>query len=182
MSEVRRLAAEFPVASYQAVDDGMAEPSVEPSVESPPAAAPALAGRRRRAIEEQLPSWLLRAGLAFVLSYAATSSFFHPETFARYFPSFMPATWATELLPVFAVFEMLLAIGLMTDRFTYAASMLAGLTMVAIIVVNPDVFNVLFRNVAIACGAFALALQSREERAAGAVVPIERSPTKEEME
>ena len=178
MSEVRRLTADFPVASYQAVDDGL----VEASVSSPPAVAPAAIGSRRRAIEEQLPSWLLRAGLAFVLSYAATSSFFHPETFARYFPSFMPATWATELLPVFAVFEMLLAVGLMTDRFTYPASMVAGFTMIAIIVVNPDVFNVLFRNVAIACGAFALALQNRNERAARGAVPIERSANKEGME
>lgn len=160
MSEVRRLTAEFPLSSYQAVDDTFAEAPVEP----PPARAPVPVTRYRRAMEEQLSSWLLRAGLAFVLSYAATSSVFHPETFARYFPSFMPATWATELLPVFAVFEMLLAVGLMTERFTYLASMLAGLTMIAIIVVNPSVFDVLFRNVAIACGAFALAAQNRRER------------------
>ncbi len=126
---------------------------------------PAAIASRRRALEEQLPSWLLRAGLAFVLVYAATSSFFHPQTFARYFPSFMPQTWATELLPVFAVFEMLLAVGLMTDRYTAVASFLAGLTLIAIIVVNPDAFSVLFRNVAITCGAFALAVQSRRERA-----------------
>ena len=162
MSEVRRLAAELPLASHQAVDDAPAEQQSG----SLPAVVPGAVPGRRRAFEEQLPSWFLRAGLAFVLSYAATSSFFHPETFARYFPSFMPVTWATELLPVFAVFEMLLAVGLMTDRFTYAASMLAGLTMVAIIVLNPNAFSVLFRNVAIACGAFALALQSRQDRIA----------------
>ncbi len=178
MSEVRRLTAEFPLASYQAIDDGL----VQPPGGSPPAPAPAAVGSRRRAFEAQLPSWLLRAGLAFVLSYAATSSFFHPETFARYFPSFMPATWATELLAVFAVFEMLLAVGLMTERFTYPASMLAGFTMVAIVLVNPDAFNVLFRNVAIACGAFALALHSRQEHAACGVAPIERSANKEGME
>ena len=181
LSEVRRLTAEFPLNSHQAVDDGLPEP---PSG-SLPAVAPAALQGRRRAFEEQLPSWLLRGGLAFVLSYAATSSFFHPETFARYFPSFMPATWATELLPVFAVFEMLLAVGLMTDRFTYAASMLAGLTMVAIGVVNADAFSVLFRNVAIACGAFSLALQSRRERADGRVAGSDRndrSPVEEATE
>jgi uncharacterized membrane protein YphA (DoxX/SURF4 family) len=172
LSEVRRLTAGFPLAPYPAVDDG----PVEAPVPTPPAVARAVVSTRRRAFEEQLPSWLLRAGLAFVLSYAATSSFFHPETFARYFPSFLPATWATELLSVFAVFEMLLAVGLMTDRFTYPAAMLAGLTMVAIVVLNPDAFSVLFRNVAIACGAFALALQSRHERAARAVAPSEPSP------
>jgi hypothetical protein len=59
------------------------------------------------------------------------------------------------------VFEALLAVGLMTYRYTYMASIVAGVTMVAIIVVNPHAFDVLFRNVAIACGAFALAVQSR---------------------
>lgn len=161
MSELRRLAAE-PLPRTPpgptALGSGSQADRERDSV-------PAAESRRRRALEEQLPSWLLRAGLAFVLSYAATSSFFHPETFARYFPSFLPGTWATELLPVFAVFEMLLAVGLMTDRWTYGASMLAGLTLTAIIVVNPDAFDVLFRNVAIACGAFALAVQSRRERA-----------------
>jgi hypothetical protein len=120
-----------------------------------------------RAGEERLASWLLRIGLAFVLSYAATASFADPETFAPYFPSFMPAAWATELLPVFAVFETLLAVGLMTDRYAYTASMLAGLTMVAIVALNPAAFDLLFRNVAIACAAFALAVHTRRARGGG---------------
>ena len=177
MSEVRELAADLPIVPPRAVDG---EPVDDPAGPAP-AVTPGVAGSRRRAVEAQLPGWLLRAGLAFVLSYAATSSFFHPETFARYFPAFMPSTWATELLPVFAVYEMVLAVGLMTDRFTYAAAMLAGFTMLAIIFVNPDVFEVLFRNVAIACGAFALALQSRQERAGRRAALIERSPNKEGM-
>jgi hypothetical protein len=65
------------------------------------------------------------------------------------------------------VFETLLALGLLTDRYAHVASILAGLTMVAIIAVNPGAFDVLFRNVAIACGAFALALQSRRARGDG---------------
>lgn len=167
MSEVRRVTAKPRLApSLEAVPATVAGETGADAATVPP---PAPVARRHQALEEQLPSWLLRAGLAFVLSYAATSSFFHPETFARYFPSFMPGTWATELLPVFAVFEMLLAVGLMTERWTYAASMLAGLTMVAIIALNPGAFDVLFRNVAIACGAFALAVQSRRERAGSAV-------------
>jgi uncharacterized membrane protein len=116
------------------------------------------------AFAERLQSWLLRGGLAFVLSYAATSSLVHPEAFAGYFPSFIPTAWATELLPLFAVFEVLLALGLMTARYAYVACTLAGLTMLAILAVNLDAFDVLFRNVAIACGAFTLAVQTRPER------------------
>ena len=140
-------------------------PSDAPLELMPPAEIVARAtGERGRAFDERLTSWLLRAGLAFVLSYAAFSSVIHPETFAPYFPSFMPAEWASELLPVFAGFEALLALGLMTDRYAYVASVLAGLTLVAIIAVSPNAFDVLFRNVAIACAAFALAVQTRRER------------------
>jgi hypothetical protein len=119
---------------------------------------------QRPALADQLPSWLLRGGLAFAFLYAAGASFLHPTTFARYFPSFLPATWASELLPVFAGFEVVLAALLMTSRFTYVASLLAAATLVGIVVANPDAFAVLFRNVAIACAALALALLNRQER------------------
>lgn len=122
--------------------------------------------RRRQALAAELPSWLLRAGLAFVFSYAAVSSFLRPTTFAKYFPSFVPHAWALDLLPAFAAFELLLAVGFMTDRYSYVASLLAAATLVTIIVANPNAFEVLFRNVAIACTALALALQSRQERQA----------------
>ena len=112
---------------------------------------------------EQLPSWFLRAGLAFVFSYAAVSSLVHPAAFARYFPSFLPASWISGLLPAFAVYELLLTVGLMVDRYTYAASLLAALTLLAIVAANPDAFAVLFRNVAIAFAALALAVQSSVE-------------------
>lgn len=168
MNEASRLAAGDLPMSCQVLSDALLDQATAAVTEATTAAEVA---SRRSSVAERLPFWLLRAGLAFVLSYAAASSFFHPETFARYFPSFMPAGWTTELLPAFAVWEMLLVVGLMTDRFTYPASMGAALTLVAIIVVNPDAFEVLFRNVAIACSALAVAVQSRRDRAE----PAERS-------
>ncbi len=111
-----------------------------------------------------LPALLLRGGLAFAFLYAATASFLHPTTFARYFPSFIPGTWSAELLPAFAVYEVVLSALLLTNRFTYVASMLAAATLLGIVVANPDAFEVLFRNVAIACAAVALALQDRQQR------------------
>jgi uncharacterized membrane protein YphA (DoxX/SURF4 family) len=110
---------------------------------------------------DRLVLWLLRGGLAFVFLFAAMSSFLDRETFAGYFPSFLPSSWATELLPVFAVYEVVLAAALLSGRFTYPASVLAASTLVAITAANPDAFEVLFRNVAIACAALALAAQSR---------------------
>ena len=110
--------------------------------------------------------WLLRAGLAFVFLYAAAASFRNPTTFARYFPSFLPSRLTIDLLPVFSAFELLLALSLMTPRFTYVASLLATIVLVGIVAANLDAFEVLFRNVAIACAALALALQHRPLRVA----------------
>ncbi len=118
----------------------------------------------RPTTSDQLPVWLLRAGLSFVFLYAATASFQHPTTFARYSPSFLPEDWAAGLLPAFAVFELLLALSLLTPRLTYAASLLAAATLVGIMAANVDAFEVLFRNVAIACAALALGLQNRPAR------------------
>jgi uncharacterized membrane protein len=103
-------------------------------------------------------------GLAFVFSHAAVSSFVHPTTFAKYFPSSVPASWAHDLLPVFALYETLLVLALLIDRYTYAASLLVALTLFAIVAANPDAFAVLFRNIAIACAALALAMASRTQR------------------
>lgn len=122
--------------------------------------------RRHHAFADELASWLLRGGLAFVFLYAAMSSFLHPDTFARYFPAFLPSAWARELLPGFAAFEVLLALGLLTRRFTYPAALLSALTLAGIVIMNPDAFEVLFRNIAIACAALALALQTRPSRPA----------------
>ena len=133
--------------------------TLEVSQPDPPASR-----RPAGAISDQLPALLLRGGLAFAFLYAATASFLHPTTFARYFPSFMPGTWAAELLPAFAVYEVVLSALLLTNRFTYLASLLATATLLGIVVANPDAFEVLFRNVAIACAALALALQDRQQR------------------
>ncbi|MEA2844202.1 MAG: hypothetical protein QOJ69_1873, partial [Actinomycetota bacterium] len=61
-------------------------------------------------------------------------------------------------------YEVVLSALLLTNRFTYVASLLAAATLLGIVVANPDAFEVLFRNVAIACAALALALQDRQQR------------------
>ncbi|MEJ7844885.1 MAG: hypothetical protein WKF93_04515 [Acidimicrobiales bacterium] len=47
-------------------------------------------------------------------------------------------------------------------RHLFAVSMLSAMTVAAIVVVNPDSFDVLFRNVAIARAALSLAVHARE--------------------
>ncbi len=127
--------------------------------------------RRRDLVAEHLTTWSLRIGLAFVFLFAALSSLTDPATFVGYFPSALPSSWATALLPVFGIYELLLALALVAGRHTYQAALVAALTLVAITAANPDAFDVLFRNVAIACSAVALAAQTRPRPVAPSARP-----------
>jgi hypothetical protein len=120
--------------------------------------------KRAAGLEAELSLWLLRAGLAFVFVYAALATFLYPAILAKYMPSFAPP-WAVErvLLPAFALGELALAAGLMTRRYLRLASLLSVLTLVAITLLNLDAFAVLFRNVAIACAAAAVWVETRRQ-------------------
>jgi uncharacterized membrane protein YphA (DoxX/SURF4 family) len=125
----------------------------------PDAAVDAPAGA---AVGAGATSWLLRVGLAFVFAYAAVTSIVDPAAAATYFPRQLPADLVVDvLLPAFAAYELALALALLSGRHTYAAAVIAALTLGGIMVVNADAFGVLFRNVAIACAALALAADSR---------------------
>lgn len=118
--------------------------------------------RARAGPGDRLPAWFLRVGLAFVFLYAAVSMLVTPEVFAGYMPSFLPAPWVeTICLPCFSVYEVLLAAFLLAGRRLFAVSLLSAVTMAGIVVLNPDSFDLLFRNVAIACAALSLAAQTR---------------------
>jgi uncharacterized membrane protein YphA (DoxX/SURF4 family) len=109
-----------------------------------------------------LQSWLLRVGLAFVFLYAAVSALFDPSRFTQYMPPSLPAWLHRYCVPTFSAYEVLLVIGLLTGRRLFAVSMLSAATVAAIVVVNPDSFELLFRNVAISCAALSLAVHARE--------------------
>lgn len=114
--------------------------------------------------QAQLAPWLLRGGLAFVLAYAATAMAFNPAAFVSYVPGFIRAShFTTAFLFAISGLEILLTVGLLWRRFTYIASVLSAALMVMIVSCNFNEFDVLFRNVAVACGALSLALQIRNE-------------------
>jgi len=100
--------------------------------------------------------------LAFVFLYAAVSALFDSSKFTQYMPPSLPAWLHRYCVPTFSAYEMLLVIGLLSGRHLFAVSMLSAMTVAAIVVVNPDSFEVLFRNVAIACAALSLAVHARE--------------------
>ena len=117
---------------------------------------------------DQLPLWLLRAGLAFVFCYAGTAMIVNPAAFMTYVPEVLQgSSMAHTFLLMIAGFELFLVIGLLWPRFTAISALLAAGMMVSIVLLNPDSFGVLFRNVAIASAALSLSLQTRTNRAWG---------------
>lgn len=106
---------------------------------------------------------LLRLGFAFVLLYATVEIYMNPENFLKYVPDFV-----TQIIPVnlflflFAIFELVLMGWLLSGWQTKYSALLFFLLMVGIIVTNLQYFNVLFRNVAIAFSALALAALDQE--------------------
>ncbi|HEX2024049.1 MAG TPA: DoxX family membrane protein [Acidimicrobiales bacterium] len=141
------------------------EPVTEPDEATLPPALPAAEHPADAAVRTDATELFLRVGLAFVFVYAAATSLVDPEAAATYFPRQLPGDLVVDvLLPAFAVYEILLAMALLSGRFTYIAALLAAVTLAGIVVVNADAFAVLFRNVAITCAALALAVESKDRR------------------
>jgi uncharacterized membrane protein YphA (DoxX/SURF4 family) len=111
----------------------------------------------------KLAALVLRLGLAFVLAYAAISSWRQPAAWVGYLPAMATDHFdARTLLKIFAVYELILVVWLLVNRRVKYAALLVTLTMIAAIVANFQVFVITFRDVAIACAAGALFLLTTE--------------------
>ncbi len=108
------------------------------------------------------PNFLLRVGLAATFFYAAISGFFEPDSWIGFFPE-----WLLTLLPaypmlvVFGIFEIVVALALLFNRYTYWAAHMYALTMVGIVVFNPGALIITFRDIGLAFAGWALAMMSK---------------------
>ncbi|MBI2633144.1 MAG: hypothetical protein HYW78_02015 [Parcubacteria group bacterium] len=103
-------------------------------------------------------SFLLRIGIALVFLYAATASLLQPYSWIGYFPLWLRnAISPSLLLTLFSIYEILLAFWILSGKFAFYSSLLAALTMLAIIIGNITLLDVLFRDIAIFFSAVALA-------------------------
>lgn len=131
------------------------------------------------------PSELLALGLAFVFLYAAMSAMVDPATYRSYLPEFLNEgpPWIPDfLLRLFGLFEVAVALGVLVPRYRLSASLVSAMTLVGIVVLNLDAFEILFRNVAIALAALALAgltHQGEEVRSRAPVTPT--APTDQRL-
>ena len=107
--------------------------------------------------KNNIPIILLRVGLAVVFLYAAISSFTNPNDWIGYLPQLAKDHVSPNLLiAIFAVYELLLALWLLSGKFTKYAALLVAFTLFGIIVFNYSLFAITFRDVGLIFAALAL--------------------------
>lgn len=103
---------------------------------------------------------LLRSALAFTFGYAAIAAYLDPVSWAAYLPD------AVELLPIskitllhaFGVVELVIACWLLSGVRVVIPAALAAILLLGIVFSNLPLFEVLFRDLALAGAATSLAL------------------------
>lgn len=101
--------------------------------------------------------FLLQVGLAVVFAYPAIASFRQPANWTAYLPNFLASHIApVTLLKIFALYELVLAIWLLSGQYLKLAGLLAAATLASIVIVNPQQLIITFRDIGLACMALAL--------------------------
>lgn len=104
-----------------------------------------------------LPSLLLRVGLAFVFLYAGIASLQQPLAWEGYVPHFISSVLGiTTGLRVIAIGEIVLGMWLLVGKFAKYAAALSALMFAGIILVNLNELLITFRDVGLLFAALAL--------------------------
>jgi uncharacterized membrane protein YphA (DoxX/SURF4 family) len=107
--------------------------------------------------DRNIVSLLLRIGLAAVLLYASVASFVTPSDWIGYLPHFLTGHFSGNLLlHFFSVYEMALAVWLLSGIYLRYAAALAALTFTGIILTNLSLFTITFRDITMVFAALAL--------------------------
>jgi uncharacterized membrane protein YphA (DoxX/SURF4 family) len=111
-----------------------------------------------------LISFFLRAGLAIVFLYAGISSLIEPSSWIGYVPQFINIIIPREMfLSIYSIFEIILALWLLSNKKIYYASLLSSLTLLLIIFPNIFQLEIVFRDIAIFFSGVSLAVLSYEK-------------------
>ncbi|MDB5265260.1 MAG: hypothetical protein JWN64_831 [Parcubacteria group bacterium] len=110
---------------------------------------------------------LLRLGLALSFIYPPISAIFDPYSWIGYFPAFLSNAFSAHpeiLLHSFGVVEVVLALWMLFGKKVRIPSLIAALMLIAIVFFNLGQFPILFRDVALAFAALALAFWPQRSR------------------
>ena len=110
-------------------------------------------------------SRLLRIGLAFAFFYAALASFFDPNSWIGFYPDFLRNLFAeTFLLTAFSIFEIVLAIWLLSGRFLFWASLVSAGALTGIVIFNLPQMDIIFRDISLVFASLGLAKLAKEQK------------------
>ena len=105
----------------------------------------------------RVASILLRVGLASVFLYAAAASTLEPYNWLGYIPQFLRNMFPSQILLMgFSIYELLLALWILSGKKIIYSASLASFTLVAIMVSNFSQMDILFRDIAILFAALSL--------------------------
>jgi len=106
---------------------------------------------------ERLVSFFLRTGLAVGFLYAALSSFLDPNAWVGFLPLEARAVISGQvLLVLFSLYEIALALWLLSGRAVRNAAWVSIATMTLIILFNLPSLDIVFRDLVILAAAAAL--------------------------
>lgn len=112
-----------------------------------------------------LPEALLRIAVAISFLYPPLSALVDPYSWIGYFPQFLMELVGTNqmlMLHAFGVAEVILALWILFGKRVFIPSVIAAVMLFAIVLLNWNQMEVLFRDISIALAAVALALMHRK--------------------
>ena len=105
----------------------------------------------------ELPTLLLRIGLAFVFAYAGISALRFPEAWIGFVPGIVTHfVGAKVFLTLISILQLLLAGALLIGKYVRYAAILATLFLLGLTLFNLSSLIVTFRDVGLICMAAAL--------------------------
>lgn len=111
--------------------------------------------------QEKISNLLLRIGVAFAFLYPPINALFNPDSWIGYFPKFMHGYVPDlVLLHGFGLVEVVIAGWILSGKKIFLPSLTAALMITTIVLFNLNNFEILFRDLAIAMMALALAVRS----------------------
>lgn len=106
---------------------------------------------------------LLRLSLAFAFIYAGASSILSPSLWLAFLPIWLSRIWPLEnWLIAFSVFEILLALWILSGVKLLWSSLLAAAVLFAITVSNLMSLSIVFRDLSLGIAATALTALAKE--------------------
>jgi uncharacterized membrane protein YphA (DoxX/SURF4 family) len=104
---------------------------------------------------------LLRVGAAIAFLYPPINALQDPNSWIGYFPPFLLGYVPDEvLLHAFGVVEVVVGLWILSGWKVFWPAALATIMLIAIVVFNLPQFQVVFRDLSIACATLALALMN----------------------